>query len=342
MLKFNLKTASVAMSYLINADKARQETEKIIGKSQKDINYCADGKRVASTLFKIREYENLRDFISDINSYVFEARKQGAQLVAFPQLVGMTALTFMPGYKKIKAELITAHRSGKEQEAAAFVSLVEATQGFVGEVFLNVFSQMAKDYKIIIAGGGFYHSVGSEIYNTMYGFDETGSVCARQDKIFLSPKERKWGVTPGKNISLGETSLGKLALISSGSTFRYEPFFIARTMGAQMCVVAASPFGPDTGCCVHRANENCQCLIVSGIDTAESGLGLKIKEKPMIAVPYSLSQDRNGVLKIGEEKVLTAYINDSKLKESFDVYASDLNLNFVSGLINLEKGVDIS
>ena len=77
------------------------------------------------------------------------ARDEGAQIVVFPQLLGMTSIMMMQKKKKIKREIKELTMSSREQDVATFKSVIEATQGFSGEIFLNVFSELAYKYKIL-------------------------------------------------------------------------------------------------------------------------------------------------------------------------------------------------
>ncbi|MEG2144015.1 MAG: nitrilase-related carbon-nitrogen hydrolase [Oscillospiraceae bacterium] len=337
MLKMNLKTGSLAMSYLINEEKVRAITENCIFSPRRELSFVPDGIKPACCNFKLREYENTEDFISDIARYVKIAAEEGAQLLVFPQLIGECALTFMPGFKKIKKELAAANAGGRDSSAEAFRSVVQTTQGFVGEIFLNAFSMLAKSYKMILAGGGSYTLSGDKIYNTIYCFDENGNVAGMQNKIFLSAKEKKWGVSKGTSLTPAETSLGEVALLFSESCRNYEPYYIARSLGCKLAIISASPFAPETGCLTFRANETGLAIAVSGLSCKNEGLGINVQESARIAVPLALTPDESGILKPGEGSVISARIDLTKLSHCFDVYTADMNLNFIKWLTEINE-----
>ncbi|MEG1972329.1 MAG: nitrilase-related carbon-nitrogen hydrolase [Oscillospiraceae bacterium] len=318
MLKMNLKTGSLAMSYLINEEKVRAITENCIFSPRRELSFVPDGIKPACCNFKLREYENTEDFISDIARYVKIAAEEGAQLLVFPQLIGECALTFMPGFKKIKKELAAANAGGRDSSAEAFRSVVQTTQGFVGEIFLNAFSMLAKSYKMILAGGGSYTLSGDKIYNTIYCFDENG-------------------VSKGTSLTPAETSLGEVALLFSESCRNYEPYYIARSLGCKLAIISASPFAPETGCLTFRANETGLAIAVSGLSCKNEGLGINVQESARIAVPLALTPDESGILKPGEGSVISARIDLTKLSHCFDVYTADMNLNFIKWLTEINE-----
>lgn len=334
MFKMDLKLSSLAMSYLVTEEKVRRMAKEAAMREEEAMVPCENGIRISSVCYKLQPYEGLEDYIEDINSYVKEARNEGAQILVFPQLMGEVPISFMPGYRKLEREISSLLIDAKSKDSSSFLSLVEATQGFLGEIFFNTFSTLARCYKIIIAAGGFYHRVDKRIYNTMYCFSENGEVIARHNKLFLSQRERKWGVSAGEDVSIAQSSLGKLALISSGSSAMYEPFFISNMLGASICLVSTSPIDSESMGLIHRANENRQCIAASGMDSSVLGKSLEVKEKALIAVPYPFSLKKDGILRMGDKKVNTAMVNTAKLKDSFDNYSADVNGEFLKKFIN--------
>lgn len=334
MFRMDLKLSSLAMSYLVTEEKVRRLTKEIAGREEDAMVPCESGTRVSSVYYKLRSYENLDDYIEDINSYVREARNEGAQILVFPQLMGMSPITFMPGYRKFERDISALLRDPKNKDSGSFLSLVEATQGFLGEIFFNTFATLARCYRMVIAAGGFYHKEDGRVYNTMYCFSEDGEVIGRQNKLFLSLRERRWGVSAGEDVTIAQSSLGKLALLSSGSAAMYEPFFIANLLGASICLVPTSPLDSESIGLVGRANENRQCIVASGMDSSILGKNLEVREKSLIAVPYPFSLKKDGILRMGDKKVNTAMVNTDKLKDAFDNYSADVNGEFIKKMLN--------
>ena len=334
MFRMDLKLSSLAMSYLITEEKVRRTARDVADVEEEYMVPCDNGIRVSSVCYKLRRYADLRDYVEDIASYIKEARSEGAQVLVFPQLMGTAPITFMPGFKKIEEDVLGLLKDGENPDTAFFNSLVEASQGFLGEIFFNTFATLARCYKMIIAAGGFYHSNNGRIYNTMYLFNENGEVIGKEDKIFLSRRERRWGVTAGEDVSISKSTLGKIALLSSGGGGRYEPFFIANMMGASLCLVPTNPFDSESIGLIHRANENRQCVAVSGMDSSILGRSLEVREKACIAVPYPFSLKKDGILRIGDKRVNTCMVNLKKLRASFDNYSADINSEFLKKMIN--------
>ena len=54
MLKMNLKTASLAMSYLVNADKVREQADKYIRAKERELCYAPDGIKISAVNYKMK------------------------------------------------------------------------------------------------------------------------------------------------------------------------------------------------------------------------------------------------------------------------------------------------
>ena len=91
-------------------------------------------------------------------------------------------------------------------------SLAEEKNGSVSQML----SEYAKKGGLYILGGSFMHSVGNDIFNTAFLYDDTGEIIAEYSKTHLFDttdyQESKF-ISPGDKIALVETKYGVIGII---------------------------------------------------------------------------------------------------------------------------------
>ena len=106
MYKLRLKASAFAMSYLSNEEKVRAQVRSLHPRTEKPAPFLgAGGVKVSAVCFKPKLYKSIRDYIAHMNSYVAAAAASGSQLIAFPELCGMTAISIMPGFATLYDDL---------------------------------------------------------------------------------------------------------------------------------------------------------------------------------------------------------------------------------------------
>jgi predicted amidohydrolase len=78
--------------------------------------------------------------------------------------------------------------------------------------YVQYFQQLASHYSIDIVPGTIIEGDHTGLYNTTYYIDKTGTIRGRYQKVNLWLPERSY-ITPGKEISVFNTSYGKVGLI---------------------------------------------------------------------------------------------------------------------------------
>ncbi|MBR7150072.1 MAG: hypothetical protein IKD01_03570, partial [Oscillospiraceae bacterium] len=268
-----------------------------------------------------------------MNSYIAEPAAQGSALVAFPELCGMETMTLMPRFSNILSDLHRLKSADEEEKREAFFTVCETVQGFVSEIFLNVFSQLARSHRMIIAAGGIYQIENGKLYNRQFLFSEEGDVIGIQDKLFLSPAERMLGVTAGEKLVPGVSRIGKIALLGGEVAQHYEPFWIASRLRCRYAVTSASPFGsPDLELLRFRAQEQELCILAPGLVGGRE-LRLSFDSPAGIFVPRDLCDDQSGVLAGGCDRLITGKVDFVRCADSFDLYSADKNIRFFSNLV---------
>lgn len=333
MFKTKLKTAAFAMSYLSSAERVRELVELLDLPEAKPLPYVGTaGVKVTAVRMEARSYRKLKEYVADINRYVAEAAAAGCHLVAFPELSGMLPVSLMPRFGSMLADWKGFGGSAQER-AAMFAVACETVQGFVSEVFLNTFSQLAAAHRVVIAAGSIYQVEGGKIYNRQYLFSEEGEVAGMQDKLFLSPPERAVGVEPGERLTPAHTRVGQVALLCAREAAHYEPFAVAAAMGCSIVTAGASPYGEDASAARFRAQEQLICVITPGCSGGRE-LGLRLNAPAAVYAPRAVTRGRDGIVALAREgRSITARVDLLRAARQFDTYAADKNPEFYRALL---------
>ena len=328
MLKAKLKASAFAMSYLSNAERARGAVTKLMVAPSKNLSFISPmGVKLCAVRLEAKPYRKLGDFAADMNRYVAEAVSAGAQLVAFPELTGMLAMTLMPGFSSVLGDLRNLERDW-ENLSEAFRMTLEAVHGFVGEPYLNTFSQLAQAHRVVIAAGSAYTIESGRIHHRHYLFSENGELAGTQVKLFPSPAERRLGVTEGERLTPAETKLGRVALLGGWETAQFEPFYVAAAMGCPIAVAGASPAGGDPPLARYRAQEARMAVICPGL-SGGGAFGWDFQFEPAIYAPLAATRTRDGVVAAADVDTLTARVDLGKITGQFDIYSADKNFEFI-------------
>ena len=334
MNKVRLKTSAFAMSYISNEEKVRDMVRGLDIHMRRQPRITDSGIKVSAVCFTPEICKNLRDYVNKMNDYIAPAAAEGSAIVAFPELCGMTAMSLMPRFKAICGEWRKLRGASQEDQREAMLTVCETVQGFVSEVFLNTFSQLARSHRMIIAAGGIYQIENGRLYNRQYLFNEEGEVCAMQDKLFLTPTERALGVSSGKRLTPGATRLGNVALLGGSSLRHYEPYWIAAAMNCRFAVASASPYiVTEHKLARYRAQEQGMCLLLPGCSGGKE-FGISLASPAGIYVPRGSEDHPDGIAAESMEKSLvTALVNPAKSQGATDIYSADKNIEFLRTLI---------
>ncbi|WMJ82782.1 nitrilase-related carbon-nitrogen hydrolase [Oscillospiraceae bacterium LTW-04] len=335
MYKLRLKASAFAMSYLSNEEKVRAQVRNLHPHTDKPAPFLgAGGVKVSAVCFKPKVYKSIRDYITHMNNYVAAAAASGSQLIAFPELCGMAAMSIMPGFSTLNADLKKLNEADIEEQKEALFAVCETVQGFVGEIFHNTFSQLAQSHRIIIAAGGLFQLEDKQLYNRQFLFSETGEVVGIQDKLFLSSWEKRVGVTAGTRITPGDTHIGRIAMLDGLALKHYEPFWIAASSGCSFAVAGASPFFvTDYALARFRAQEQGLCVLSPGICGGQE-CGPSFSSPAGIYAPRAATRSRDGIAaEGGDQTVITARVDLSRASSQFDLYSDDKNPRFFQRLL---------
>lgn len=204
--------------------------------------------RVACIQYQMRDIGSFEEFAANCEYFVDVASDYRADFVAFPEMITMQLLTFLP--KKHPAEA------------------VRQLDQFTGQ-YIELFTQLAIKYNINIVAGSHFLIEDDNLYNVSFLFKRDGTY-AKQYKIHITPHERKWwGVQPGQEVRVFDTDCGKVSIAICYDIEFPELARIATSKGARIIFV---PFNTDERrsylrvryCSQARAIENQVYVVITG------------------------------------------------------------------------------
>ena len=85
-----------------------------------------------------------------MNGYMQRAAAEGAQLVAFPELSGLMALWLLPGAQRLESDILALDPDANNLQEA-FLLAMDSFGGFLDELFVGVFSGLARAWNLPVA-----------------------------------------------------------------------------------------------------------------------------------------------------------------------------------------------
>lgn len=272
-----------------------------------------------------KRHSRLEDYVSHLSGYIAKAAAEGAQLVAFPELTGLMALSLLPGFSRLERDITNLDKSD-ENLREGFMLAMDSFGGYIDEMFVGIFSGLARAWNLPIAAGSYYTPDGGRIVNRQLLFDGEGALIGLQDKLFLSELERRLGVSAGEELKVFDSPVGRICLLTAGDTLSFEPFWIAEALGADMVIAGADIFDKTPDIAAYRANENRLCIISPGF-VVDSPL-LRRSAHSAILAPFAATRGQDGTVIEGGD-VAVARVDLERIAADFDVYSADQNPAFV-------------
>lgn len=284
--------------------------------------------RVAAVQYEMKNYTSLQEYVADINSYVQQAVKNGAQMVVFPEGMGFSSLSLVPFYKKVENQLKSA-----QDKSQALESVSDVFVDYLYEVYSTLFSHLALSHRIYISAGSTYLYQDDALHNRAHLFGPAGGELAVQDKLFPSGEELAIGMAGGETIEVTETNLGHLAMMVGRDDEYYEPFKIAALFGADIIALSASCKGKKdplraVGAVAARAYEyNVFCIRSTMVGRFITGE--KLSDQAGIYGPYQCAREEHGVIAAATNDatgcVVSARLDFQRLEGTLDNYNSYSN-----------------
>ena len=204
------------------------------------------------------------------------------------------------------------------------------------ERYVKHFQRFASTYNIDIVPGSITEGDDTGLYNTTYYIDNKGEIRGKYRKVNLWLPERSY-ITPGSNISVFDTRIGKVGLIICWDLMFPEIFRVMVRKGVEIVICPSYWCFEDAGkgmmhdpdsevklvnaLCVTRAFENEIVLVYSnaagrltGEENTDTLIGQSQVTVPFKGVLKSLSHNREAMF---SQEIDTAILVDAE--EAYEI-----------------------
>ncbi|EKP94006.1 nitrilase-related carbon-nitrogen hydrolase [Thermaerobacter subterraneus] len=254
--------------------------------------------RVAAVQLELDTFRRPEDFARWVARPLGDAVARGAQLVAFPEDVGLALLGLLPGFERLAA-------APSPQAALAGLGDVGVADVFrflgpaVGRIYHTTFSALARAHGVFVHGGSVMLPRGRNLYNFGFLYGPDGRLVGRHAKAHLLPMEAEWGVCPGDSFDVYDTVLGRIGIPVCMDATYFETFRLLALAGAEMVVVPIANPEPYNEWHARRGTwARVQETPVYGVVPALVGriLGIELTGRAAVYAPLALTPAGDGVL----------------------------------------------
>lgn len=291
------------------------------GESQRDnLSFVArEALHTACVQLRLRAYPNLHSYLDELSELTRRCVDAQAQLIVFPEHVGLFSGSILPGFNKLLKWLMDGQTPETLQEIQLdydrVLTLAESFQNYIYETYMYTFSTLARLNHVYIAAGScpFYEE--GNIYNRSVLFGPDGGTVGAQGKLAPLGFDSALGVAPQTRIELFDTPLGCLATILGSDAYYFENFKIAAAHGAQIIMTPDFAGGVmrDLLCCrADMAGVYVLYSCVAGPQATPSHAG--------ILAPVDITPKRDGLLAGAQSngtEIVCARLNLEKLNRVF-------------------------
>ena len=333
MWKLVLNLLAFWMSFRVTPKKITEYLESKADESKNNLEYVTpETVRVCAVQLTHRRYRSLREFLDEMLSLTAKAVEEGAQLVVFPEYVGLAPLSIVPGIEPLLRRTVLggglSDPDGLRLHPKWAKWVLEAFHHMLYETYVYTFSTLARLKKVyLVAGTTLLYEQGSLINSSMV-FAPDGDTIGAQGKTNIVGLDRQLGVEPSSQIEIIDTPMGKLGVIIGSDVYYFENFRIARALGAQIIAVPDSRVGVVCNLLRCRADEQQVYAVYSCY------AGVAANTRAGIFCPAEIGPRQTGVTAIADTidtAAVTARINVSKLGGSVRMEAGEPNQSFLQG-----------
>ncbi|HEY8487856.1 MAG TPA: nitrilase-related carbon-nitrogen hydrolase [Thermaerobacter sp.] len=254
--------------------------------------------RVAAVQLELQTFRRPEDFTRWVAEPLGRAVADGAQLVAFPEDVGLALLGLLPGFEQLaSAPSPEAALAGLGDVAVA--DIFRFLGPAVGRIYHTTFSTLARAHGVFVHGGSVMLPRGRNLYNFGFLYGPDGRRVGLHAKTHLLPLEAEWGVCPGDALEVYETVLGRIGIPVCMDATYFETFRLLALDGAEIVVVPIANPEPYNEWHARRGTwARVQETPVYGVVPALVGrlLGIELTGRAAVYAPLALSPAGDGVL----------------------------------------------
>ena len=307
-------------------------------KPSSELNYVNKSNiKLAVIQMEVRPYRSLSEWISHLQDLVTEAQENGAQMISFPEYVGLLPLLISPTFCDLAEDFFDALEERKMDLCREILDFFkEQLSEMLFSCYYNTFALLANRSKLYIHAGSTLLFDQGKLRERCFLFGPDGEVVLEQDKLFLSQTEKDLGICPGHELELCDTSLGRIAILPGADSSYFEPAKVAYQLGAQIALCPVSPIQQDNEV-AERCGPwmRCQEQALYALTPRLVGkLGtFHFCGKSAIFAPYEATRmSKNGIVcqcaQNDSEAILFSRVNLDYLDLPVDLYASDSNPEF--------------
>ena len=254
--------------------------------------------RVAAVQLELEPCRRPEEFVRWVAEPLARAVAEGAQLVAFPEDVGLPLLGLLPGFDRLAA-------AGSPEAALAELGDVRVADVFrflgpaLRRIYHATFSALARAHGVFIHAGSVMLPEGRELYNIAHLYGPDGRLLGRHAKTHLLPLEAEWGVCPGQTLRVYDTVLGKIGIPVCMDATYFETFRLLALEGAEIVVVPIANPEPYNEWHARRGTwARVQETPVYGVVAALVGrfMGFELTGRAAVYAPLELTPGGDGVL----------------------------------------------
>ena len=258
MNRWMLSALSFYMSFKVTPNRILSCLEGTSAASRRNLEFVTpEAVRVAAVQLEKLEYHTIREYALEMLAHARAAVEQGAQLVVYPEYVGVLPVTLVPGWRGIFRWLLEEGQAPTLQAKVhpdRMAQAAEALHDFLQEAYLDTFSTIARlQHVCIVAGTGLFWEEG-KLHHRAVVFGPAGELLGSQERVNPVGAERSAGVAPSWELEPIPTPLGPLGVVFGPDAYYFECFRILREKQARLVAVPSAHSGvlPDLLRC--RAN----------------------------------------------------------------------------------------
>lgn len=236
--------------------------------------------------------------LEKVKKYVIDAKKQGANLIVFPELT--------------TTELVTNWNEDVSKQ------IYEIAINFAPK-YQDWLKQLAVDYNVNILGGTTPRLTDSGVVNTAFFVFDTGKIIV-QDKLFLTPSEIKWKMIPGHCLNVFDSPWGVIAiLICFDSEFPAVSQILSEYQVDLILVPSWTSnqygFNRVDSCSKARAIEHC-CIVIKTGTIPDVNFTQEHAGNASIIYPQDLTYlKKNSETVVNQNQILLQELNFKMLSE---------------------------
>lgn len=311
-----LAMLSFLMSFRVTPQKIISYLEKnCVNQRDNTAFITPEALRVASVQLRVRGYKNLKDYLDEMLAVSQEAVDGGAQVLVFPEYVGLLAATLLPEFGRILYWAMEGDTPESLDDVRLrphkIAMLAESFQNYIYEAYVYTFSTLARLLHVYIAAGSCIVYEQGALYNRSVLFDPQGEPVGAQDKTSVLCFDKAMGVKPYDHIEVFDTPMGKVAIILGSDAYYFETFKVAAELGARLIFVPDGRGGVTADVVRCRAEENNVFAAYSCYSNPKDK-----KLHASVLAPFSMTAEHSGtVASTRDSKTgsVTARINLDKL-----------------------------